>query len=287
MAAGLASFIDEPNRRRTILLYLLARALGTMVHLLHGDGRLPAVPGFTTGVFNLCCAVVVLCVTHHPHLLPPSYYKAALRWSHYYDDQKLHRLFRSPGAHFVQCSPLLHAGSCHRTAITDLYRSALFFSKIYFLIYSLPLLLWKLQSLVHDPVTVIRYFLRNIAVSTAFFTVAATTVKYLVCLLRNWDHAPPPGPQYIPFVAGLVGSLAVLIERPNRQVELMYYAIPQVLYIAWRLLCIKKPLKLHKVPAGSVWLFCVSLMVVMYAHERNRDSLAPSINTTLDFLLQH
>lgn len=59
----------------------------------------------------------------------------------------------------------------------------------------------------------------------------------------------------------------------------------QVFYGFWRILCIKKPLGLHKIPYGSVVVFCLSLMAIMHAYEREKQSISPLINTSLKFLL--
>lgn len=71
--------------------------------------------------------------------------------------------------------------------------------------------------------------MKNSIVSALFFAVDATVVKYGLCLLRNAWGKPPPVPHFLPFLAGLLGSFGLLIERQSRRVELLYYVLPQVL----------------------------------------------------------
>ena len=89
MAAGAVSIIDDPQRRRTLSLFVLARALGALFMTLHHRGQLPTVPYFVTIVFAACQSLIIMCVTHFPELLPQGYYKSILNWSMYYSEEKL------------------------------------------------------------------------------------------------------------------------------------------------------------------------------------------------------
>ena len=61
---------------------------------------------------------------------------------------------------------------------------------------------------------------------------------------------------------------------------------PQLFHVVWRLLCIKKPLGLHRMPAGSAILLALSLAVLLPAFEFHPDALSPLAARALSFLLR-
>ena len=137
--------------------------------------------------------------------------------------------FRRPSSQFIPCSDLMHPGlTCHQCARIDFYKGFLLYLKIYLTIYSLPLVLFRTKNLINKTKQSIITWLKNSAVSALFFAVDATVVKYALCLLRNAWGKPPPAPYFVSFLAGLLGSLGLLIERQSRRVELLYYVLPQV-----------------------------------------------------------
>ena len=89
LLAGAVSAIDKPGRRQTLSLFMTARALGVLVIILNRRGLLPTIPHFVTILFSLCQSLIIVTVTKYPSFLTPSYYRALLRWSQYYTDEKL------------------------------------------------------------------------------------------------------------------------------------------------------------------------------------------------------
>ena len=284
--AGLASSIDEPNRRRAILLYLIARALGATIKILNRRKYIPTIPQAPVLLFSLLEGLILVCVAKKPYLLPSSYYKAILHWSVYYTDHKLDTYFRTKGPLFLPCSHSMHPGSCHLMAARDFKHCFSLYTRIYLVLYSIPLLVFRFTELRSRPVETVKKYLKNVFNSSLFFAIDSAVVKYVICLINSWLHIPPPLPAYSMFIAGVVGGFSIVLERPSRQLELVHYCTAQVLYVVWKLLCIKKPLKLHKFPAGSVWLYCASLMVIMYSYVREQEVLAPLIIKALNFLLK-
>ena len=286
LVTGLVSSIDEPNRRRNLLLFIIARAVGSLIKTLNKQGRIPTIPYTTPVLFGLLEGLIITCITHYPYLLPRSYYNAVLRWSQYYTEEKLTTYFRQPGTEFISCNHLMHPGSCHGMAVYDFCSCLMLYLKIHSVLYTIPLILFRSKEFISKPFEAITRLFTNTAISSLFLAVDGIITKYTMCLFRNWDGRPPPAPSYISFVSGMLGAVGLLVERPSRQLELLYYTSAQAFYIIWRLLCIKKPLKLDRTPGGSIWLFSLSLMAIMYAHVHERDTLAPLINRALDFLLE-
>ena len=154
------------------------------------------------------------------------------------------------------------------------------------MLYSIPLLLFRLKRVLDNPEESLIIAAKNIARSSLFITVDTTLFKYAMCLLRNWDHRPPPIAHYIVALSSVLGSLGFFVEQPSRRVELLYYVLPQVFYALWKILSFAKPLRVDKIPLTSVWLFSLSLMMVMYSHTHQQEAIAPFINRSLGFLLK-
>ena len=87
-AAGLTSFIDDPSRRHTLSLFVIARALGALITTLHRRGQLPTIPHFVVLMFGLCQSFIIYSVVRYPELLPVGYYRSLLRWSVSLSDEK-------------------------------------------------------------------------------------------------------------------------------------------------------------------------------------------------------
>ena len=86
-AAGLTSFIDDPSRRHTLSLFVVARALGALITTLHRRGQLPTIPHFVVLTFGLCQSFIIYSVVRYPELLPVGYYRSLLSWSMYFTDE--------------------------------------------------------------------------------------------------------------------------------------------------------------------------------------------------------
>lgn len=88
-AAGLTSVIDDPQRRYTLSLFIVARAFGALIITLHKRGYLPSMPYFVELTFGLCQAFIGVCGIRYPELLPAGYYRSVLKWSRHLTDDKL------------------------------------------------------------------------------------------------------------------------------------------------------------------------------------------------------
>ena len=68
---------------------MLARALGMLIIILNRRGLLPTIPHFVTILYGILQGLILVAVTRFPAMLPPNYYRALLRWSQYYTEEKL------------------------------------------------------------------------------------------------------------------------------------------------------------------------------------------------------
>lgn len=136
--------------------------------------------------------------------------------------------FRTTYPQFLPCSAGFHEGSCHIFAIKSFFESLLFGLKIYLGIYSVPLVLFKSNSLVTDTYKSLLNLLKNAFRSGMFLTVNLSLAKYALCVLRNIWRDPGVFPSFFAGLAGFVGVVGLLIERKSRRLELVYYVLPQV-----------------------------------------------------------
>lgn len=125
--------------------------------------------------------------------------------------------------------------------------------------------------------------LKNTLFSTAFLATMVMLAKYVICLLRNLSHTPPPLSPYIPATAGLVCGLGVLFERASRRKELSLFLVPHTLYALY--MWTKQKNILRDLPFGSVALFAVSMVSVMHAYEREPESLSLLLNGVLKYFI--
>lgn len=136
--------------------------------------------------------------------------------------------YRQPSNEFLPCSSMLHQGPCYTFLVKDFFKGLVLYAKIYAVIYSLPLLLFKTNKLMTRPGVVLGTLVQNTMVSSLFLAATGFVMKLFLCTLRNAWGRPPPVPHWIPAVSGFAGVLGFLFERESRQLELLYYVLPQV-----------------------------------------------------------
>ncbi|KAI8506896.1 hypothetical protein Bbelb_153350 [Branchiostoma belcheri] len=280
--AGLTMFIESGKRRRTIALFLLARAANAFFSTLVRRGHVPRVRHCDTAVFCLCTGFIVYAAALDPELLPVGYYRSILRWSRGWTDKGLAHTLRRTGTEFVPCDLHMHPGSCHAYTLKDTLRSWPSFFKMYLPINLVPVLLFKYKQLLSRPTDTLTSLFIHTVWSGTFLTFLVQIAKYVICVLRHRAHKPPPVDGYIPFTAGVLCALSVLFERASRRRELSMYVIPHFLNGMF-LLAQRHHVK--TVPFGSILVFMASTMTLMHAYERERDSLSNLVKGILKYLV--
>lgn len=133
------------------------------------------------------------------------------------------------------------------------------------------------------PKRVLKSLVKNTVFSTAFLATMVMLAKYVICLLRNLQHQPPPLKTHIPVLAGFACGLSVLLERANRRKELTLFLIPHTLYALYQWALQKKVIR--HIRYSSVALFSLSMISIMHAYERERDSLSMLLNGLLRYFV--
>ncbi|XP_070574226.1 uncharacterized protein [Ptychodera flava] len=283
--AALTCLIENAERRSIIAVFLSSRAIGALYNALVKREKIPPIKYDVPIAFGAATSIIVYGLTLNPKVLSDGYYKTALAWSRDYTEEMMDNVFRKPGSFHIPCDPWMHQGrSCLGHGIRELVASWLPYSRVYMPIHVIPFLLFRRKALLKRPSEELMSLLIKVCRSATFLCVMCTTIKTLICMLRNHvDPRPPPLPAYIPLIAGFIGAfLGVQFEIPSRQSEMALYFSPSALNAVYLIGRDKKVIP--TLPFGSVILFVSFMAVIMHSYERDEDSLSPMIHKAVKLL---
>jgi hypothetical protein len=132
---------------------------------------------------------------------------------------------------------------------------------------------FQLRRLLRSPVNVVATSLAGMVRSTLFLTWFVTSYQGAICVMRQFvrnEH------RFQYFVAGLVASLAILIEKKSRRSELALYVLPRAMESLY-LLLLDRGFVPH-VPFGEVLLFASSVSGLMFFYDHRADRIAPMLH---------
>ncbi|OVA19806.1 Transmembrane protein 135 [Macleaya cordata] len=300
--AGLSILaLDDPSRRRTLALYLLAR-LGQCAynsaksknkfhlwgsHWSHGDSLL----------FALACAQVMYAFVMRPESLPKSYqdfiqktgpvaqpvYKAVrdscrgcridvVSLSAYLSNTKAPnsvKLEEFPS--IIPCS-IIHpnTNSClahNANAASATFRKTF---PLYFSLTFVPFVVLHLQKFMDSPARTCWLAVKGAVRSTTFLSSFVGIFQGVICLHRKVavkDH------KLVYWLAGGLAALSVLLEKKSRRGELALYVVPRASDSLWYIL-VNRHL-LPDIKNAEVPLFCICMGGIMYYLEHEPDTMAP------------
>ncbi|XP_077999942.1 uncharacterized protein LOC144452671 [Glandiceps talaboti] len=282
--ASLTCLIENADRRKTIAVFLLSRAIGAVYNSIMKRKKITPITYDVSLVFSAATAVVIYGVTKEPAILPKGYYSAIKVWSRDYTEDVLETLYRIPGDKHIPCDPILHPGeSCIGHGIRELFVGWLPSSKVYIPIHLIPLI-FKYKAFLASPKEEILSFFIKMIRSTTFLVVTGTTMRTTMCILRNYvQPLPPPVPAYMALLCGFIGAFAgIQFEPVHRQGELTMYVAPMSLNALY-ILGYNRGI-FPNVPFGSTIVFMVAMAAIMYLYERDAESLSRMIKSGLAYL---
>ncbi|XP_026401501.1 uncharacterized protein LOC113297282 [Papaver somniferum] len=300
--AGLSILaLDDPSRRRTLALYLLAR-LGQCAynsaksknkfhlwgsHWSHGDSLL----------FALACGQVMYAFVMRPESLPKSYqdfiqktgpvakpiYKAvrdSCRGSPIDVVSLSAYLFNSKASSslkiqefpsIIPCS-MIHpdANSClqhNARAASATFRKTF---PLYFSLTFVPFVVLRLQKFMDSPARTCWLAVKGAVRSTTFLSSFVGIFQGVICLHRKVaakDH------KLVYWLAGGFAALSVLLEKKARRGELALYVLPRAGDSLWYILVNRH--FLPDIKNAEVALFCLCMGGIMYYLEHEPDTMAP------------
>ena len=127
----------------------------------------------------------------------------------------------------------------------------------------------------------------NVLISASFFTTEATVFIGSLCVLRK-AAGQSPLPVSIATICSTLASLSLLIERPTRRPELTMFMLHHAVVVAVNWLKEKKVVNqgtglLKRL--SEVVVFSASMMPIMHAYERERESNSSLVNILLSFIV--
>ena len=307
-AAGLSVLCQDQTSRRTIALYMLARALQSaytsrkekgLWHFWGSD-----LPHSDLILFAWSCAQVMYAYAIRPETLPPSYWRFIVRSGPIHADvleacrnacrgkpqdlAKLAKHFEARGlpcpvteAHIPQVGCDLmhpHTGSCvahNATAFQDTFRKTF---PLYLSLHMVPYAVFNLKRALKQPAQTARRGLVAAVRSSAF--IASFVSIYQACVCAYKQFGPGRESKLLFFFSGAVASLAVTIEKQSRRSELGLYVLPRAIDSLFLTLVDKR--WMPKVPWGDVLLFSACSATIMNYYEKEPGCLAPLVRTLGD-----
>ncbi|KAJ6804426.1 uncharacterized protein M6B38_183180 [Iris pallida] len=306
--AGLSILaLDDPSRRRTLALYLLAR-LGQCAynsaksknkfhlwgsHWRHGDSLL----------FSLACAQVMYAFVMRPESLPKAYqdfiqktgpvaepvYKAVrdccrgspldiVSLSAYLSDKKGSSSIKlTDNLSIVPCS-VIHPDKTSCFAHNVAAASATFRKTfpLYFSLTFVPFVVLHLQKFLQSPFWTSWRAVLGAVRSTTFLSAFVGIFQAVICLHRKVatkDH------KFLYLVAGGISALSILLEKKPRRAELALYVLPRAGDSLWYIL-VKRHL-LPDIKNAEVAIFCFCMGGIMYYLEHEPDTMTPLLRSLI------
>jgi hypothetical protein len=136
--------------------------------------------------------------------------------------------------------------------------------KIFPLYASLTLLptLLRVRALLKAPIATARRILFSTARSCIFLATFVSSYQTDICLLHRFPAAGGRDHRSRYYLAGLVSSLSILLERRSRRSELALYVAPRALDSLFHIMCEHK--LAYSVPFGETLLYALSVAGLMY-----------------------
>lgn len=311
--AGLSLLFQEKEARRTPALYLLARLVQCLYNSFksrgwwhfwgsswaHGDALL----------FIITSAQVMYGYVMRPETLPESYYKFIVRTGPIKEvilqavrDNNRGRPidlpqvldycreasggasppFTSAFPSIVPCSALHpQRTSCAMHNIDTFLNTAKRIFPVYASLTFVPLVALQLFKFLRNPFRQTLQGLFSSLRSTTFLATFVALYQLVICVQRKLvtkDH------RFIYFLAGIISSFSILIEKKSRRSELALYTLPRALDSFYIQLCDRK--WMAGIPYGEVILFCISTSGLMYFFHHEQEHMSPVLATALRILFR-
>ncbi|GJP48460.1 hypothetical protein CLOM_g7739 [Closterium sp. NIES-68] len=306
--------LDDPNKRRSLALYLLARlaqcvcaSKGRWAQVLQSH-PLRKLGG--TALFLFASAQIMYAYVMRPETLPSTYWDfisrtgptpppvleavrrscrglpmdtTALTAFLHGRTGQLAPLCMGPVPAVVPCA-VLHPGcaSCPRAqlrAARDAFRKTF---PLYLSLTFVPFVVLNMHKFLQSPLRTVWLATVSALRSTSFIAVFVGIYQACVCTQRKLvlkDH------KFYYWLAGAVAGLSVLIEKASRRTELTLYVLPRALDSLIYILVHRHILPDMKM--AEVVLFSACMGGLMYFHDTDPSAMAPFIRGILNRFLHH
>lgn len=271
IAGVLASFfllLDNEKRRRSLSMFLLARAVDLVIKKYVREEKLPYLRYSEQILFGMSNVPIMYGFLIEPSILEASYYNWILRMGNVTDEQlyltgrvvRNARLERGEILPFRGCNAYNHTGPCAQYITMDWVLAFFRAAKIYLPVHLIPIILFRLHHFasLQKVLEIGEQYVVNVIQSCLFLSTYVFIIRFNTCFWRRlcqFDH------EWMPVVAGLMTSLACRFERPSRVSELMLFCWPKALEASWRFLAMKGWVR--EIKYGELPLFAVSAGILL------------------------
>lgn len=106
---------------------------------------------------------------------------------------------------------------------------------VYLSLNAVPMLLFKLGSVISSPVKMVKRAMSSAAQSSVFLMSLITSFQMLVCKLYQLNPDQPIH-RFAYYIFGMIAGLSIFLEHPARRIELAMYVGPKALTSFYRIL---------------------------------------------------
>ncbi|KAG0015058.1 hypothetical protein BGZ81_000121, partial [Podila clonocystis] len=150
-------------------------------------------------------------------------------------------------------------------------------ARSYAILYGIMTLVWHRKKFEDKPKESTYRYVMSVTRSTAFLALHTVIAANSVCFGRRVFRRER---KLIYLLNGLLASLAILLERPSRRIEVILYIALRALNTAWQLLS-RRGL-VHRIPQWDTALFSVSMGVIMSVYQSQPEALSKLYRGALD-----
>ena len=314
VAGGALGFMSK-DWHRTLALYLGTRALECAFNVLRSRGAFKGV-SLTHGdawLFALSSAQVMYAYVMRPETLPESYYKFIVRQGPVDEtilkavrannrglplnaDEIMSYVRKKGGAEAVARLSKTVANPVPKSIPIELFHpsrrssvvhTALAFVNVvkqifpvYFSLSFAPAVALRSRRFFRDPLGVLKRSLSSATQSSAFLATFCSGYQALI-VCQRWfiqgtgmrDH------KLVYWLAGLLCSASILIERKSRRSELALYAFPRGVDSLYQIMYDNK--LVGKIKNGTIILFALSMGAIMLTHDQYPEEVSPLVGSIL------
>ncbi|TMW68143.1 hypothetical protein Poli38472_007815 [Pythium oligandrum] len=182
----------------------------------------------------------------------------------------------------ISCRFVHHQTESCMRGIVDAFKDTYLISyPFYVTIFMVPTLLFKLKRLQSAPVQTLFRVFTNAARSNLFLAAYNAIYISLLCGQRRVvtkDH------RFYYYLMGFGASSAIFFEPKHRRSEIAMYMLPRALDVVY---CVLRDH--HLAPSfkhGERMVFAVSMAILTYCYQHERDSMDPIVSSTLQRVLE-
>lgn len=285
--AGVSILAATPEMRRTLALYSMTRLAQCIYNAFKQRGLITPIPHGDALIFILSSAQIMYAYVMRPDTLNNSFWKFIAKTGPIHpvmleavklnnrnlpiNVEKVNTLMENvyrtssrletalPSS--VGCSHFLHptCPSCWKNVVRVFFRTAWVILPQYSALTFVPLVAFRWKTLIRAPASVLSYGVFSLARSTAFISGFVSLYQAAICASRQVSHSDHRGTY---FMAGIISSLSIFIERPTKRSELALYTLPRGADSLAQLLVARR--LMYPVPYSEVWMFMASTSGLMY-----------------------